>query len=318
MEISILKNFPIGIKEQIKRQIKSMIEDGCLTPGEMLLSAKDLGLLLNINRNTVALAYKELEQESFLNIIRGSGTFVKKISPQQDREKLEEIFQLAYDHAVQYGFAAESINNFFISGLLKKSRQAQKGGKVILIDCNYEVLETLDKSIKKRCTIDSHFMLIQDIETFPKKFIKRAKEYDFILCGMNHMKELKATVPDLPLNTIGFVIKTDFQIMNQMMQLRAGTRVGYCCISKKSSTAFFKTTYLSSGSSLNRVHVGINDKKGIQSMLESCNIIFATNYVYANLTERFPTHKNIHCVDLEIDPPSLDFIISRLTKGATS
>ena len=317
MNITIIKNFPIGIKEQVKRQIKAMIDDGRLTAGEMLLSAKDMGLFLNINRNTVVSAYKELEQEGFLNVIKGSGTFVSNIALEANTRLLKKIFNLAYDQAVQLNFSAESINDFFITGLLEKSRDTQKGGKAILVDCNYEVLETLDEKIKSRCDMDSHFMLIQDIEKFPRKFIKRAKEYDLIICGMNHMEELKRAVPDLPVETIGFLIRTDFEIMNQIMQLPAGTSVGYCCISKKSSKAFFKPTMLSSGSSLTRIHMGIGDTKGILSMLESCDIIFATHYVYDTLVENFPTGKKIYRVDLDIDPGNLDFIISRLKKGQT-
>ncbi len=317
MDIRIIKNFPIGIKEQVKRQIKTLIEDGSLKTGDMLLSAKDMGIFLNINRNTAASAYKELEQGGFLKVIKGSGTFVRNIALKNNIGQLKEIFNLAYDHAVQSGFETESITDYFVTGLLEKSRNALKGGKAILIDCNYEVLETLDEKIKSRCNIKSHFMLIQDIKKFPGKFIKRAKEYDLIICGMNHMEELKVAVPDLPVETIGFMIKTDFQIMNQIMQLPAGTSVGYCCISKKSSTAFFKTFMFSSGSSLNRIHVGIDDTKGIRSMLESCDIIFATHYVYDTLVENFPTEKRIYRVDLEIDPENLDFIISRLGKGVT-
>ncbi len=316
MDITILKDFPIGVKEQLKRQITAMIEDRRLRQGQVLLSAKDMGLLLNINRNTVALAYKELEEEGYLNVIKGSGTFVKKTAPQLKKDKLKKIFRLAYDHALQNGYTSEDINTYFISGLLEKSRDARKGGKVILIDCNYEVLEALDKKIKDQCHIDSHFMLIQDIEKFPKKFLKRAKKYDFIICGMNHLQELKTAIPELPVETIGFTIKTDFEILNQMVQLPPGTQVGYCCLSKKSAAAFFKAAALSSGSALKRVHVGINDKKGILAMLESCDVIFATNYVYDTLVQNFKPQKTIHRVDLDIDSANIDFIVSRLTKGA--
>jgi len=315
MDIKIIKSFPLGIKEQLKRQLETLIENGSLTSGEILLSAKDMGLFLNINRNTVASVYKELEQKGFLKIIKGSGTFVSEGVPQKNKEPLKKIFNIAYEHAVQSGFSFEDINNFFITGLLEKSREVRHGGKVILIDCNYEILKALDQKIKTRCDIDSHFMLIQDIKKVPGKFIKRAKEYDLIICGMNHMEEFKTAVSDLPLETIGFLIKTDFQIINQIIQLPAETSVGYCCISKKSSKAFFKTTMLSTGSSLNRIHVGIGDKKGIQDMIESCDIIFATHYVYDTLVEKFPAKKKIHCVNLDIDSENLDFILSRLEKG---
>ena len=70
MKLRICEHFPLTIKAQIKRQISAMIQDGRLKAGDLLLSAKDLGAFLNINRNTAATAYKELEQEGFLTIVK--------------------------------------------------------------------------------------------------------------------------------------------------------------------------------------------------------------------------------------------------------
>ncbi|WP_300460295.1 winged helix-turn-helix domain-containing protein [Desulfobacula sp.] len=243
MNIKSLKNFPMGIKDQIKRQIKAMIDDNSLTAGEMLLSAKDMGRLLNISQKTVVSAYQALEREGFLKIIKGSGTFVRETTLNKSMDPLKEIFHRAYEQAVESGYSTESINRFFITELLEKSKAAQENKKIILVDSTYEVLKTLDEKIKNRCDIDSHFMLIQDIENIPDKFLKRAKACDLILCSTNHMESLKKISPDLPVETIGFRINTDFQTMNQVIQLP--------------------------------------DKK-------------------------------THCVDLDIDPENLDFILSKL------
>ncbi len=110
------------------------------------------------------------------------------------------------------------------------------------------------------------------------------------------------------------MIKTDFTIMNHLTQIPRGTSVGFCCISQKSSEAFFKTTLLSTGLTLKRIHAGISDTLRIEHMLKECDIIFATNYVYDTFIETYPTIKKVHRVDLEIDQANLDFILSRLTQ----
>ncbi len=314
MDIKIIKSFPLGIKEQLIRQLITMIETQFYNEGDMLLSAKDLATYLSINRNTVASVYKELEQSGYLKIIKGSGTYVRQTTPLKNANALEQIFDNAYIEALDSGHTPEQIDNFFISGLLQKTISSKKAGKVILIDCNYEVLDTLDKQIKRECDIESHFMLIQDIEKFPDKFIKRIKGYDLILCGMNHMEELKTAIPHLSVETIGFMIKTNFTIMNHLTQIPRGTSVGFCCISQKSSEAFFKTTLISTGLSLKRVHAGISDILRIEHILKECDLIFATNYVYNKFIETYPTLKTVHRVDLEIDQANLDFILSRLTR----
>ncbi|MFH2059099.1 MAG: winged helix-turn-helix domain-containing protein [Pseudomonadota bacterium] len=316
MEIYINKTYPIGIKEQIKRQIKTKIELGHLAVGDRLPSANVLGQHLNINRNTVALAYKELEQTGFVSISKGSGTFVQKISTPKKNQLLKGIFNQAYELAMQSDFTHEDISNFFITGLLENSQQRLKGGKAIFIDCNYEVLKTLDKKIKQECDIDSHFMLIQDIEKMPEKFIKRAREYDFIFCGMNHLKELHDIAPGLTPQIMGFLIKTDVQLIHQIMALPEKTNIGYCCLTPKSAQAFFQNLVISKKTATSPIFSGISEKNTIKEMTTQCDIIFATHYVYNTLLKKYPDHKNIQKVDLVIDPDSLKFIISLINRGA--
>ncbi|MCF6246124.1 MAG: GntR family transcriptional regulator [Desulfobacula sp.] len=321
----MIANFPLSIKAQIKRQLQAMIVDGRMTPGDPLLSAKEMGLFLNINRNTVATAYKELERKGYLNIIKGSGTYVRKNPENENSKPLKDIFDQAFSNARNAGFSTDHIIDVFTTGLLENALRSKKAKKVILIDCNYEILNSIDAKIKTKYPIESHLMLIQDIQTLPGKFSNRIKEYDLILCGMNHLQDLNSAVPELSIQTIGFLIRTNFYIMDQILQLPAGTTVGYCCISQKSSKAFFKSTMFSSKTTLNRIHAGIDDIDIIQTMLDSCQIIFATHYVYDILIERISNtrkiqrqkiqRQKIQRVNLDIDPQNFEYILSILEKG---
>jgi hypothetical protein len=58
--------------------------------------------------------------------------------------------------------------------------------------------------------MNSHFILIQDIEKFPGKFLKRALGYDTAICDLNYMSSLIQVAPDLSPKLIGFLINTDF------------------------------------------------------------------------------------------------------------
>ena len=70
----------------------------------------------------------------------------------------------------------------------------------------------------------------------------------------------------------------------------------------------------SSGTTLNQIHAGIDDIDIIQTMLDSCDIIFATHYVYDILIEKIPESKKIHRVDLDIDTQNFEYILSILGK----
>lgn len=94
MLINELNSIPLY--EQIVIYIKKQIKDGILTPGDRLLSVREMANSLKINPNTVNRAYKILEKEEFIIVLHGKGTFVKNISQTQptDFKKKELKLQL--------------------------------------------------------------------------------------------------------------------------------------------------------------------------------------------------------------------------------
>ena len=64
------------LSRRIYRQILDGILDGRMRPGERLPSSRDLARRLNVSRNTVAVAYEQLNAEGFTVSQVGAGTFV--------------------------------------------------------------------------------------------------------------------------------------------------------------------------------------------------------------------------------------------------
>jgi GntR family transcriptional regulator len=63
----------IAMYEQIVRQAKFAIASGAIQPGEMIPSVRELARELTLNPNTVARAYRQLQQEGILETVRGTG-----------------------------------------------------------------------------------------------------------------------------------------------------------------------------------------------------------------------------------------------------
>jgi GntR family transcriptional regulator len=66
----------VPIYLQLVEQVKHAIETGALRPGEQLPGIRPLAVELVINANTVAKAYRELEQEGVIELRHGAGAFV--------------------------------------------------------------------------------------------------------------------------------------------------------------------------------------------------------------------------------------------------
>lgn len=76
MNIALDRNSSSGLTKQISDQIRDLIRSGQLKPGEKIPSTRILSKDLNVNRITVAQAYKTLINEGFVRAGVGSGTFV--------------------------------------------------------------------------------------------------------------------------------------------------------------------------------------------------------------------------------------------------
>lgn len=101
MDITVSSSSKEPIYEQIADQIKKLIINQQLKPGEGLPSIRNLASQLHISVITTKRAYDELEREGFIVTVVGKGCFVssenkefiKEKKIQQVEEKLAEVIK---------------------------------------------------------------------------------------------------------------------------------------------------------------------------------------------------------------------------------
>ena len=94
MQIRLSTSDGVPIYRQIVNQVKYLVAAGRLTPGDRLLPVRALAEELVVNPNTVARAYRELEQAGVISSRQGSGAFVTdQGSPLANREKKKILEQ---------------------------------------------------------------------------------------------------------------------------------------------------------------------------------------------------------------------------------
>lgn len=100
---------------QIIDQIRFGIATGKLRIGEQLPTVRALAVELQINLNTVAKAYKELEIQNILETQQGTGTFISytevQIPESEKNKKLQDICNEFTTIALSYGFTFNDIIN---------------------------------------------------------------------------------------------------------------------------------------------------------------------------------------------------------------
>ncbi|MGI6001340.1 GntR family transcriptional regulator [Lachnoclostridium sp. An131] len=107
MDIIISNSSGRPIYEQITSQIKGLIMNGTLKPGDPLPSMRLLAKELRISVITTKRAYEDLERDGFITTIVGKGSFVQEADQEFVREErlkaVEGYLQAAVDAARQCG-----------------------------------------------------------------------------------------------------------------------------------------------------------------------------------------------------------------------
>lgn len=102
--------------KQIILQVEMAIADGRLDTGDQLPTVRSLAVELQVNPNTVARAYSELEIRGIVTTQQGTGTFISdqkvEISDVERERILAEITRSYVTHAASYGFSLEELGSY--------------------------------------------------------------------------------------------------------------------------------------------------------------------------------------------------------------
>jgi GntR family transcriptional regulator len=120
----------LPIYTQIVNQIQSQLANGILKPGDQLPTVRALALELRVNFNTVARAYRILDEARIISTQQGRGTYIIEIPPPEVTEKLrnESLLALAdrfVSEALRLGFSRREISQM-VRDRLKIRKEANE------------------------------------------------------------------------------------------------------------------------------------------------------------------------------------------------
>lgn len=119
--VSIDPRDPTPVYAQLERGVRAAIATGRLRPGDQLPTVRQLAVDLQLNANTVARVYGELERAGVIETKRGVGSFVSatpaQAQPARDRERrLRALVTRILADAGAGGFTVadliEALNNY--------------------------------------------------------------------------------------------------------------------------------------------------------------------------------------------------------------
>ncbi len=105
----------LPIYTQIVNQIQSQLANGILKPGDQLPTVRALAEELRVNFNTVARAYRMLDEVRIISTQQGRGTYITEKPPPEVSDKLRHeslsaLTQRFIAEAVRLGFSEKEVS----------------------------------------------------------------------------------------------------------------------------------------------------------------------------------------------------------------
>lgn len=113
LHLDFHSGLPIYI--QIVNQVQSQLANGILKPGDQLPTVRAMAEELRVNFNTVARAYRMLDEVRIISTQQGRGTYITEIPPPDVKERLrheslDALTQRFVSEAFRLGFSEREVS----------------------------------------------------------------------------------------------------------------------------------------------------------------------------------------------------------------
>ena len=120
----------LPIYTQIVNQVQAQVVSGVLKPGDQLPTVRALAEELRVNFNTIARAYRILDEARIISTQQGRGTYITEIPPPNVSEKLrnetlEALTQRYIGEAMRLEFSRSEIRQM-VNDQLKAWNESQE------------------------------------------------------------------------------------------------------------------------------------------------------------------------------------------------
>lgn len=189
IKFNLDKKVKLSYYEQIRGQLLSAIYCGKIREGDRLPSIRELATLFDVNYKTIRRVYKKLAEDDFLEIIQGSGAFLKKHDGHLSYEKMRrhalyKLFREISAKTADLGISDRKFARLFVeysSGL-----PGEKRLKLAVID-HVEEAFCFARELRNRIGAEVSAITLGSPE---EEMSARLKESDYFLTTSWHIQEV--------------------------------------------------------------------------------------------------------------------------------
>jgi len=221
---------------QVKRKIESLIDSGHWAKGQRLPTERALAAELGVSRNTVSLAYRQLEAEGLITSRQGRGTFVAEADDilrlENKRERLYRLIDSCLEDAITLGVSPEE----FLTVAERRIEERQKllaEISIAFVECNREQLDYFSKELELGTGVRVLPVLTDDLVSGEPESCACIADADLVVTTFFHLDEVRELFPDRNNDILGIALDPTIDSIVRIARLPAGTKVLLVCLSER-------------------------------------------------------------------------------------
>lgn len=235
IHIPLQRRGGIPLYLQIKEGLRKILQG--LPPGsEVLLPAqRDLAHHLGVSRNTVSMAYADLEREQLVESRVGRGTLVTgpatRLESRNRREGLLRAIEHSVEEALSLGFTVDEYSAA-VETFVREKREMLSQIRLVFVECNREQLTYFSDHLMLDSVVITP-MLLSAIRQDPKKACSEFASADIVVTSFYHFDELERLLAHGSTPLVGINLQPEMATIVQIARLPGSARIGLLAASKE-------------------------------------------------------------------------------------
>lgn len=320
MKFQVRKNSHVPVYVQLEEQLRFAVATGLLKDGERLPSIRELAQQLDVNVNTVSKVYRRLQEQGLIVTSGAKGAFVSSSPhgmgsrtgeldvsrPRGSHEDLVGIVDNAIAEALKVGHKLADLQQIF-NERIEAAQNTADLPVVAFIECSEIQSRDYVQDLRTHLRASLQPVVLSDLEDQPGL----VRSADLVVTTLFHLGQVKDLVGKTK-EVAGVVVNLQVEILQQLSNLPAGTKLGGICRDEESVTTMQNSLQDICTKDVKISSCTMSDKMALQKLFSQADVLVYTPPCRDEIEKLAPGNLPRIEQRFEIDANSIRFLKEKI------
>jgi GntR family transcriptional regulator len=244
IHVSIERKSGIPLYVQIKEALRDAILTSTADSELALPPQRELAQRLQVSRNTVSMAYAELEREGLVIAAAGRGTLVvdpaRKAQSRSRDEALARVIEHAAEEALTLGYNLDQYAEA-TAAYLKEKRRLLDHLRLVFVECNQEQLGYFADHLRLEPGVVTAPILLDDLRGKRDAALAALRTANVVVTSFYHTDELRRMLSDSDTPLVSVNLQPEMSTIISIARIAPEARIGLVAASRRFLAEMQKT-----------------------------------------------------------------------------